>query len=91
MRDYYYIGVAKIIGTDRKVLVKMNECYMSNGSIVEFRINDHKNIAEVISASIVLEGSTEEEMFNAVSSIYEVEKVYGISWEKKKEDQEDGN
>ena len=91
MADHYYIGVAKIIGTDRKVLVKKNDYGMRNGSIVEFCINDHKNLAEVICASLVIKGSSEEEMLTALSAVYEVEKVYGLSWEKKKEDQEDGN
>ena len=91
MKDYYYIGVAKINGTGRKVLVKMNECHMSNGSMVEFRINDYRYLAEVICSKIILKGSTEEEMYNALSPVTEVEKVYGISWEKNKEDEEDGN
>lgn len=91
MSDFYYIGAAKIIGTDRTVMVKTEDGYLYSGSIVEFHINNHRNLAEVICTSYMHRGGDDETILNTLSPAYEVEKIYTMSWEKKEEEKEDGN
>lgn len=91
MNGYYHIGAAKIIGTDRTVMVKTEDGYLSPGYIVEFHINTHRNLAEVISTSLLSKGSDEEAVLNALSPAYEIEKIYTKYWDKKEEEEKDGN
>lgn len=91
MTNYYHVGAAKIIGTDRTVMVKSDSGYLSAGYIVEFRIGVHRNLAEVITTSLVNKGSDDEVVLNALSPAYEVEKIYTRYWDKKEEETEDGN
>lgn len=91
MSDFYYIGAAKIIGTDRTVMVKTKDGYLSAGNIVDFHIGNHRNLAEVICTSLMYKDSDDEAVLTALSPAYEIEKIYSKSWEKKEEEKEDGN
>ena len=93
MSDYYYIGTAKIIGADRMVLVKTNSSYFDAGCVVEINTGVLHNMAEVICTSMVKKGSKDEAIMTSIAPVYEAEKIYRLSWEfeKKEEETEDGN
>lgn len=91
MKDYYRICAAKIIGTERVVLVKIQNGYVSPGNIVEFHIGVHRNLAEVLFDSLVRKGSDDEAVMMAVSPAYEIEKIYTKYWEKNEEEEKNGN
>ena len=91
MSDYYYIGTAKIIGADRLILVKTEAGYLSEGNIVLVNTGVLRTAAEVICTSMVRIGSKDETIMNSIEPAYEVDKIYHISWEKKEEENTDGN
>lgn len=93
MKDYYYIGTAKVIGSDRMVLVKTTSSYMDAGNVVEINTGVLRVMAEVVCYSMVKEGSKDEAIMTSIAPVYEVEKIYRLSWEfeKKEEEAEDGN
>ena len=91
MNEYYYIGTAKIIGADRLILVKTESGYLSEGNIVLVNTGVLRTAAEVICTSMVRIGSKDETIMNSIEPAYEVDKIYHISWEKKEEENTDGN
>ena len=91
MNEYYYIGTAKIIGADRLILVKTEAGYLSEGNIVLVNTGVLRTAAEVICTSMVRIGSKDETIMNSIEPAYEVDKIYHISWEKKEEENTDGN
>jgi hypothetical protein len=93
MSDYYYIGTAKAIGAGQMILVKTTSSYMDAGNVVEIDTGVLRIMAEVIYTSMVKKGSKDEAIMTSIAPVYEVEKIYRLSWEfeKKEEETEDGN
>lgn len=97
MSELYYVGTVKIEGasifdlTQSPVLVKSEAGYLCPGQVVEFRIGQIKKIGKVICTSLISKGSDDEAEITANATVYEAEKIYHLSWEKKKEEEKDGN
>ena len=93
MKDYSYIGVAESIsfgiGSGAKFLVRSNDCPIHEDNIVVFKSGTTVVHAEVLHASFLPIGSEEEAMLAEFGEIHEVEKIYGLAWEKKEEVTED--
>ena len=86
MKEYSYIGVGEEINDGFKVIVKSSACPIHEGNIVRVLINDIPFYAEILHAAFLLVGSEEESMLAEFGEIHEVEKIYGLAWDKKKEE-----
>ena len=91
MSEYSYIGVAKEIVSGAKFLVRSNNCPIFDGNIVEISINGNRPLAEVLKAAFLCIGGDEESMLAEFGEIHEVEKIYAVAWDKKKEEEKNGN
>ena len=89
MSEYYHICSAKIIGTEKLVLVKTEDGYVNAGNIVEFHIGRHRNLAEVVCVSFVSAGSDDESVMKSIAPVYEIEKIYREYWKKEEEEKKD--
>lgn len=91
MSDYYYIGAAKVIGSDQVVLVKTESGYLSTGNIVKVSAGEKLIVAEVFCTTLATAGSAEETIMMSIMPAFEVEEIYVKHWSKKEEEEKDGN
>ena len=91
MSEYSYIGVVADLVDGDKYLVRSNDCPIFEGNIVEFNFNGNRPLAEVLRAAFLRIGGDEETMLAAFGDIYDVEKIYACAWDKKKEEEKNGN
>ena len=91
MKEYSYVGVASSVGVGLggvKFLVRSKEHSIHKGSIVKFTVDNRATVyADVLHASYLPIGSEEEAMLAEFGDVYEVEKIYGLDWEKKEEEE----
>ncbi len=87
MREYSYIGVAEDLFDEVKYLVRSNNCPIHDGNIVMFVINSVPIHAEVLKAAFLRIGGEEEAMLAEFGEIHDVEKIYDLAWDKKKEEE----
>ena len=92
MKKYSYIGVVdSLFDYGCKFMVRSTDCPIYDGNIVKFTVNRLPVHAKVIHSAFLPMGGEEEAMLAEFGEIYEVEKVYGLSWEKNEEVTENGN
>ena len=92
MKKYSYIGVIEnLMGDEERFVVRSTHYPINSGSIVSTTIGRSTVLGEVLHSAFLPIGSEEEAMLSEFGSIYEVEKIYGLAWEKKEEVTEDGN
>lgn len=92
MKDYCYIGVVgSLFDYGCLFIVRSTDCTIYEGNIVAFTVNRLTVHAKVLHSAFLPIGSEEEAMLAEFGEIYEVEKVYGLAWEKEEEVTEDGN
>ena len=88
MKEYSYIGVAEDLVEGTKFIVKSNNCNLYEKSIVMFVVGGVPIYAEVLKAAFLRIGGNEESMLTEFGEIHEVEKIYGLAWEKKEEEED---
>ena len=86
MSEYSYIGVAEDLVEGTKFLVRSNECPIFDGNVVVIAFGEELVYAEVIKAAYLKIGGEEEAMLAEFGKIHEVEKIYALAWDKKKEE-----
>lgn len=86
MKEYSYIGVAEDLVEGTKFIVKSNSCNLHEKNIVMFVVGGVPIYAEVLKAAFLRIGGNEEAMLAEFGEIHEVEKIYGLDWEKKEEE-----
>ena len=91
MREYSYIGVAEVQNDGYKFLVRSNDCPIHNENIVEIKIDGNIVLLKVLHAAFLQIGSEEEAMLAEIGEIHDVEKIYACAWDKKKEEEKNGN
>lgn len=92
MKEYSYIGVVQELSNpDVKFLVRSTDCSICDGNIVLFRFDNWTIFAKVLHTAFLSIGSEEEAMLAEFGTIYDVEKIYAPTWEKKEEEKENGN
>ena len=92
MKKYSYIGVVdSLFDYGCKFIVRSADCPIYEGNIVAFTVNRQIVHAEVLHSAFLPIGGEEEAMLAEFGEVYEVDKVYGLAWEKKEEVTEDGN
>lgn len=93
MKNYSYIGVIEdLMGDEERFIVRSTTDHsIKAGNIVAITIGRNTILGEVLHSAFLPIGSEEEAMLSEFGEIYEVEKIYGLAWEKKEEVTEDGN
>ena len=92
MKDYSYIGVIEdCTGDEERFVVRSKDHSIRKGNLVEITVGRHTFLGEVLHSAYLPIGSEEESMLAELGAIHEVEKIYGLAWEKKEEVTEDGN
>lgn len=92
MKNYSYIGVIEdLMGDEERFVVRSTNYSISAGNVVAITIGRNTILGEVLHSAFLPIGSEEEAMLSEFGTIYEVEKIYGLAWEKKEEVTEDGN
>lgn len=87
MKDYSYIGVAEDLVEGAKFLVSSKDCPIHNENIVMFKVGCKCVFAAVLVASFLRIGGEEVAMLAEFGEIYDVEKIYALAWDKKKEEE----
>lgn len=87
MREYSYIGVAEDLVEGTKFIVKSNDYNLHEKNIVMFVIGGVPIYAEVLNAAYLRIGGNEEAMLTEFGEIHKVEKIYGLAWDLKKEEE----
>lgn len=92
MKNYSYIGVIEdLMGDEERFVVRSTNYSINAGNIVAITIGRNTILGEVLHSAFLPIGSEEEAMLSEFGTIYEVEKIYSLAWEKKEEVTEDGN
>ena len=94
MENYYYIGLVETTDGifNRKALVKSEDgCYLHPGNVVAFHDGDRKCLSVIKNVSFISKGSEEEAILAELAPVFTVEEIYNFSWQKAKEDENDGN
>lgn len=92
MKEYSYIGVIEdLMGDEERFVVRSVDCSIHAGNIVAITIGRNTILGEVLHAAFLPIGSEEEAMLSEFGNIYEVEKIYRLTWEKEEEEEENGN
>lgn len=92
MKKYSYIGVIEDLMSDEvRFVVRSTNYSISAGNVVAITIGSNTIFGEVLHSAFLPIGSEEEAMLSEFGTIYEVEKIYSLAWEKKEEATEDGN
>ena len=86
MKEYSYIGVIEdLMGDEERFVVRSAYCPIYAGNVVEIAIGRNTFLGVVLHSAYLQIGGEEEAMLSELGTIHEVQKVYGLSWEKKKE------
>ena len=92
MKEYSYIGVIQdLMCEEARFVVRATGHSIHAGSIVAIKVGSNTILGEVLHSAFLPIGSDEEAMLSEFGEIHEVEKIYGLDWEKKEEVTEDGN
>lgn len=92
MKKYSYIGVIEDLMCDEaRFVVRSTDHSIHAGNIVAITIGRNTILGEVLHSAFLPIGSEEEAMLAEFGEVYEVEKIYGLAWEKKEEVTENGN
>ena len=92
MKKYSYIGVADpLFDYGCRFIVRSTDSPICEGNIVAFTVNKLIVHANVLHSAFLPISGEEEAMLAEFGKIHEVEKIYGLAWEKEEEATEDGN